>query len=141
MIYRILFALCLTALIFINPVLAQSPIRPKTAKTPPRTRVVTESSKVAIQEKINQLAPLYGVQPIIALAIVQAESQYNRYAVGDSGYSRGLVQIHSKYHPNITDEQAFDVDFSLKFLMENLAKGNCWMWSTYPMKTCPEPSG
>ena len=38
------------------------------------------------------------------------ESSLNQYAVGDNGNSRGLFQIHKGYHPNVTDEQAFNMD-------------------------------
>lgn len=69
--------------------------------------------------------------------IVKHESQYNRYAVGDSGNSIGLVQIFLKWHPEVTREDAEDIDFALDFLGKNLAEGRCYLWSTCPIENRP----
>lgn len=45
--------------------------------------------------------------------------------------SFGLSQIHLTAHPDITQEQATDPDFALKFMAENLSKGKGKMWSCY----------
>jgi hypothetical protein len=67
--------------------------------------------------------------------IVRGESGFNPNTKGDTKiicdrtgeavYARGLVQITRCYHPEITDEQAFNIDFSLKFLAEKIRAGKC----------------
>lgn len=42
------------------------------------------------------------------LMIVNCESRFDAWAIGDNGLSRGLWQIHKPSHPNITSECAFD---------------------------------
>lgn len=64
---------------------------------------------------------------------VYCESNGDPYAIGDSGHSRGLVQIHNQFHPEVTDEQAFDIDFSLNFLAEHLKDNQGHLWTCYRM--------
>ena len=76
----------------------------------------------------------YNIDQKLAHYIVSNESKYKPNAVGDmsitcrSGVNkglpvraRGLVQITQCYYPNITDKQAFDPVFSLKFGMKLMA--------------------
>jgi hypothetical protein len=63
--------------------------------------------------------------------VINCESSYNPRALGDNGYSRGLVQIHSYYHPTVTDEMAYDPDFAIEFLAEKLQQGKGHLWTCY----------
>lgn len=108
-------------------------------------RVISEEEKREINRKIADYSKQYGVSESVMLHIVANESQHNRFAKGDGLYkcpvtgkiapSWGLVQINECWNPHITYEQAIDVDFSLKFLAENLSKGKCKLWSTCPVKS------
>ena len=62
---------------------------------------------------------------------ISCESDFNPDAVGDSGQSRGLVQIHRPSHPHITDEQAFDPEFALNFIIQESKRGNQWKWTCW----------
>lgn len=85
--------------------------------------------------------------------IVRNESNYNSEAVGDMKIkckngepvrARGIVQITECYYPHITDQEAFDVDYSLNFLKENLLLGkkNCMQqWTTCRMYYKGLPKG
>jgi soluble lytic murein transglycosylase-like protein len=64
-------------------------------------------------------------------AVIKCESSYNPNAVGDSGHSRGLAQIHRPSHPTITDAQAFDPDFAIEFMAKAMSQGDAWMWSCW----------
>lgn len=86
---------------------------------------------------IKQKSAQYGVDPIIPIAIVEAESRYVVNARGDNGLARGLAQIRSDFHPDITDAQADDPYFAIEFLVSNLALGHCSWWSSYPSHFCP----
>jgi soluble lytic murein transglycosylase-like protein len=87
----------------------------------------TETQVALIKEKAEQ----YNVSAILMTKIISCESGFNERALGDSGYSRGLVQIHSKYHPTITDEQAYDAEFAVTFLAEKLSEGDGHLWTCF----------
>jgi len=44
--------------------------------------------------------------------------------------SKGIAQINDYWHPEVTVEQAHDVDFSIKFIINGLRKGKCHEWTT-----------
>lgn len=80
---------------------------------------------------IQKYAEKYDVSEEVLHKVIFCESRYNRYAIGDRGHSRGLVQIYDNYHPTITHEQAFDPDFAINFLAENIKKGKGNMWTCF----------
>lgn len=113
----------------ITAVLTTTGVQAVTAPAPNISNRV-EIKPQTISEKIDYYANLYKVNPLLMRGIVMCESSMNPNAIGDNGHSRGLVQIHDRYHPTISHQQAFDPDFSLDFLAKNMAKGNdiwtCW---------------
>lgn len=52
-------------------------------------------------------------------------------ATGEREASYGIAQIHMLSHPNITIEQAKDVDFSLDFMAKAFATGHADMWTCW----------
>lgn len=98
---------------------------------------VPQTNKQHIEQDIIQDCPIS--QRGVATIIVTDESDFDPLAKGDyatsTGYtSFGTVQIHLPAHPEITKAQADDIDFSVKYLCDNLVAGNGKMWSTYPIK-------
>lgn len=89
-------------------------------------------TKEKIIQELETQAQKYGVSSDVMKTVVNCESQYNRYALGDGGKSRGLVQIHSGYH-DVSDEDAYDPAFALEFLAKNLAQGNGKLWTCHRM--------
>lgn len=97
------------------------------------------------KDYITHRAWAFGVDPDIALHIIENESKFNPDAIGDTTYrcrktgkispSYGLVQINGCFH-DYPKEMLLDPDFSLDFLLTNLAQGRCKLWST-----CPTSSG
>ena len=83
------------------------------------------------QQLITFYALKYNVNKNIMRKVISCESNYKVDAIGDSGKSFGLVQIHLPSHPHITKEQAFDPDFALNFLAKNIAKNKGKMWTCY----------
>ena len=61
--------------------------------------------------------------------IVNCESRWNPWAIGDQGNSRGLYQIHQKYHPQISTECAFDPVCSTKEAIKIWQKQGWQPWS------------
>ena len=98
-------------------------------------------TKEYIYHQITHYSALYGVSEGLMTHIVERESQFNSLAVGDTHLtdpqgnphiSLGLVQINRYWNPNVSESQAFDVDFSLDFLASRLKEGKCRLWSTCP---------
>ena len=62
----------------------------------------------------------YGVEPRLAMAVVQTESQWDASTVGDAG-EIGLMQLMPNYF-NVPREQLFDVRTNLRLGIKHLAK-------------------
>jgi soluble lytic murein transglycosylase-like protein len=102
-----------------------------------------------LEEMVERYAEQYSVSIDLAKYIAFNESGYNSNAKGDmyiicpSGgwkgtpvYARGVYQITRCYHPNVSDEQAFDAEYNIEYAMKLLAQGRemCEMQFT----TCRE---
>lgn len=65
--------------------------------------------------------------------IIFCESSYNRFAHASTSKenSWGIAQINLKSHPEVSYEQATNIEFSVDFLIDNYLKGNApSMWVT-----------
>lgn len=51
-----------------------------------------------VQDVIFAECEKYNIPPEIVIAMIEKESQFNRYAIGDDGRSFGLMQIQPKHH-------------------------------------------
>jgi hypothetical protein len=100
-------------------------------------------TKEYILARITHYSDLYHVSEGLMTHIVFRESSFNSRAVGDTHLtdpngnphiSIGLVQINKYWNPDVTEEQARNVDFSLDFLAKRLKQGKCYLWSTCPKK-------
>jgi soluble lytic murein transglycosylase-like protein len=65
---------------------------------------------------IEYWADFYGTPADEIKQTIQCESRGDPTAVGDSGESLGLAQIHLPDHPNITISEALDPYFSIKYM-------------------------
>ena len=73
---------------------------------------------IANEECANRDLGSYCVNDLLAMA--WTESRFNPNAIGDNGASHGLYQIHLGYHPEITQEQARDIRFSINWTLNRL---------------------
>lgn len=80
-----------------------------------------------IEERIDRIALEYKISTTSLANLVDCESKGDPLA--DNGKDRGLVQINRKHWPDITDAQAFDPEFSLRFAAEKIANGEGYMWT------------
>ncbi len=103
------------------------------AEEPVKEVTILIRTDETIEAKINRIATKYQVSAEVMHTVIHCESRYNPNAVGDSGKSRGLVQIHSDYHPTVTDAMAFDPEYAITFLAERLVLGQGYLWSCYNM--------
>ena len=73
-----------------------------------------------------------GLDPYDVYAIIQCESGWNDYAINvNTGGSvdRGLVQINNKWHPEVSDECAFNYKCSIRKMIEiRLQDQNYHQW-------------
>lgn len=90
-------------------------------------------TKERIDQEIDTVAEKYKVSSSTIRKVVYCESRYQIDARGDEGYSRGLVQIHKRYHPHVTDEMADDPKFALDFLAKALKENKGHMWTCFRM--------
>jgi len=61
--------------------------------------------------------------------LAKCESNLNPQATGDSGKSRGVFQIHSGYHPDITEAQARSVRWATNWTIDRINEGNQHLWT------------
>lgn len=88
-------------------------------------------SSLTIKQRITYYSKLQGVSSVVVDSVIRCESNYNPNAVGDHGYSYGLVQIHLPSHLDITKAQAFDPDFAINYLASQIKQGNGKLWTCY----------
>lgn len=88
-----------------------------------------------LEEKINRLVDSYatGTKNYEMKRTIFCESGYkniqsNVVKNGVREDSWGVVQIHLPSHPQITREQALDIEFSVKFMSDNWGKVKWYGW-------------
>lgn len=85
----------------------------------------------ALPAYIESQARAYGVDPKIALWITSHESSFDPTRKGDDDQSRGLWQISSIYHPEVSNACAFEASCSTQWSLAWIAKGHVNQWSTW----------
>jgi hypothetical protein len=79
-----------------------------------------DESPLSIEDKIRKVAEKYEIDWKILKAICIKESNCDSSRTGDGGKSWGAYQIYSVAHPNITEEQARDFDWSTEWTAQRL---------------------
>lgn len=93
---------------------------------------IVSPTEMTIEGQINYYSELYDVDSGIISKVIQCESKFNPNAHNPNGEnSWGLVQINLNSHPEITQEQALDTNFSINYLVNNISLGNGRMWTSY----------
>lgn len=117
----------------------KAPIMPDIAFNPIETHISTPST---IKEKVYLVADQYGVSGDSMWATILCEDrqldpmkQSGYYKNGTREQSYGLVQINLPSHPDVTYDEATDVDFSINFMAKQFAKGNQKIWSCFKPTT------
>ena len=85
----------------------------------------------SITELITKIATENGVDPKLAIAVAKCESGLKPKArnVNKTGtVDRGLYQINNYWHPEVTDEQADDPEFAIKFFCNAAKAGHLSWW-------------
>jgi hypothetical protein len=98
---------------------------------PPGLHGGKPTAQEVIKGYVRMEAVEHRVDPQLALWIVKHESHFNPRAKGDGEASRGLWQISKIYHPEVSDEVAFNVGYSTDWSLERIRSGKANEWSTY----------
>ena len=90
-----------------------------------------QSSNLTIPEIIKKATDKYGISYELALAVAKCESGLNPKARNkntDKSIDRGLYQINSRWHPDVTEAQADDPIFAAEFFCKAVNAGNLSWW-------------
>ena len=105
---------------------------PTPIKTTPPVSKIPAKDKDTIKIMIKAIAKKYGVDPDLAIRVAQCESGLNpdakRVNVGGS-VDRGLYQWNNRYHPDITDEMAYDPKIATELFCQAVSKGHLSWWN------------
>lgn len=85
---------------------------------------------VLIKDYIATEALVMGVDPQIAIGVVERESKFDCKRIGDHGTSYGCWQIHLPAHADVTPAQAKDVVFATQWSLKEIKANGCRIWST-----------
>ena len=97
----------------------------------------TTNQKESNEEIIRRVAKEECVDQELAVRVAKCESSLNEKAVNintEGSIDRGLFQINSKYHPEVSEAEAFDAEFSAHFFCKAFKNGNLSWWNA--TKTC-----
>ena len=97
-----------------------------------KKEIISSEKAETIEQLIRRIAAEQGVDPDLAVRVAKCESTLNptarNYNAPDS-VDRGLFQINSKFHPEITEQQADDPEFATKFFCQAVKAGNLSWWN------------
>jgi hypothetical protein len=84
-----------------------------------------------IEGLIRSVALRKKVDPDLAVRVARCESGLNPKAINvnvGGSRDRGLYQINEKYHPEVSESQAFDPEFSVNFFCDAVLAGKLSWW-------------
>jgi hypothetical protein len=96
------------------------------------SKTETINPQEAVEETIRLIAIREKVDPDLAVRVAKCESSLNPKAlnINTTGTKdRGLFQINDKYHPEITDEEAYNVEKATMFFCNAVKAGNINWWA------------
>jgi len=97
----------------------------------PTQEPVVPAKPESIYSIIYNESKKLGVDPEKVIKTIECESSFNPNALGDGGKSRGIAQIHSRWHPNVTDAQAYDPVWSALWTVKRFSQGYAREWTCY----------
>lgn len=100
-------------------------------------RKLPEAKAETVEQIIKRVALGEGVDPGLALRVAKCESGLNPAATNrnaNGSLDRGLYQWNDKWHPEITDEIAFDVERATKAFCAAEKAGHLDWWNA--TRTC-----
>jgi hypothetical protein len=89
------------------------------------------SEETTTEGIIRAIAKDEGIDPKLAIKVAKCESNFCATAQNintDGSIDRGVFQINSKYHPEVSKEQAEDIVFATRFFCKAFKEGNLKWW-------------
>lgn len=93
---------------------------------------LSEAKSETVEQIIQRVARDEGVDPDLALRVAKCESGLNpgaRNANSPESIDRGLFQINNYWHPEVSDETAYDAERSTRFFCQAFKEGNLTWWN------------
>lgn len=90
-----------------------------------------------VEQLIRRIAKEEMIDPDLAVRVAKCESTLNTKATNtntDGSIDRGLYQINSKWHPEVSADEAFNAEFATRFFCKAFKNGNLSWWNA--SKTC-----
>lgn len=97
-----------------------------------REKHLPEAKFESIEDTIKRIAKAEGVDPNLALRVAKCESGLNPAIQNENtlgSLDRGLYQWNNRWHPEITDEVAFDVEESTLAFCKAVKAGHLDWWN------------
>lgn len=95
------------------------------------TTVFPAAKTESVEKIIRNVAGQEGVDPDLVVRVARCESGLNPAAENknaNGSIDRGLFQWNSKYHPEITDVCAYDIECSTSAFCKAFKNGNLSWW-------------
>lgn len=90
-----------------------------------------EAKSETVEETIKRIAKDEGIDPCLTLRVARCESGLNPAAKNintNGSVDRGLFQWNNRWHPEITDEVAFDIEKSTRAFCRAFKDGHLNWW-------------
>ena len=97
----------------------------------PRTVKVVSAGPETVRTMIERIAEASSVDKELAVKVAQCESGLDPSQVhknSDGSVDRGLYQINSKWHSEVSENDAFDPEFSTRFFCKAVKDGHIAWW-------------
>jgi len=105
---------------------------PKEEKNSVAVVNIENKEELSVKDEIVKIAEEENFQYTgYLLRLLYCESRFDTGARNDNGKwgkDRGVAQINSYFHPNVTDKQADNLEFAVKFTMEKINAGYQELW-------------
>lgn len=97
-----------------------------------KAKNLPEQKSETVEEIIKKIAKEEGVDPDLALRVAKCESGLNPGAThrnSTGSIDRGLYQWNDHFHPEVSDETAFDAERSTRAFCKAFKEGHLSWWS------------
>lgn len=97
-----------------------------------RAAKLPEAKSETVEQIIRRIAKEEGVDADLAVRVAKCESGLNPAAIHKNpqgSVDRGLFQINSRWHKEVSDETAFDIERSTQFFCKAFKEGHLSWWN------------
>lgn len=97
-----------------------------------KAKKLPEAKSETVEQILRRVAKEEGVDPDLAFRVARCESGLNPGAThrnSTGSIDRGLFQWNDSFHPEVSDETAFDVERSTRAFCQAFKSGNLSWWN------------